>query len=429
METNTINRDFACITNDGEFFVISDESGFHLFSTAKKFTRVFSRLFLSTGISKVYCLESSNLFVLIADGNNSKYPLSKLFLWDDLHLKTVMEIELKFPIRDIKMTLSHLFVVTLNELYVIDLETKQITKRWCDNISNKLFRAGAIDVTCNKKHDYCLALPSLFRNDILIHNFTKDSNSRGLEYDSSKYQGLKFNKQGKWIAVVSLDGCKTRVFSIKRKGLFQEFKTGRKKKIKINSIAFSYDNKILAVIYRNGILQLFKIKGNPNNNDLANTEKPIRCFLKMEFKKDKSVLDFNKNGDLIIVFLSGIVNKISIDVENKEAHIIQKFNYHESIQSQQDQNNNESTQSTVDNTNKKDNKNEDGNKDEIVDEDNSEKKNEDEDQEEENSDYELELTKNDKENVQKSKPKIKKKKKKKKKGKGEKRKKENDNED
>ncbi|KAJ3423990.1 wd-repeat protein interacting with phosphoinosides wipi -related [Anaeramoeba flamelloides] len=327
-EKNLVNS--ANLTSDGEFFTIADETGFHLFSTDSEFTRVFSRLFTSTGISKVFTLASSNLFALVGDNTDKEYPSTKLFLWDDLHLKSVMEIELDSQIIDVKITLEHLFILTIQEFWMINLTTKEIVKRWDGKSASGKFSYGEVDVLYNKNKDKLLAIPIKWHNDVFLKNFEKDSKSRGLGFGDYRYQFLKFNKIGNWICVVPQDGCLTKIFSLKTQGLYQEFKTGIKKKNKIKSVAMSKDNTILAVVYQNGNIRLYKIQ--THKNELTTTEKPIRSFANIQGKNNDFVCEFSENGYLIIVYLSGIVQKYLINSKQSEIYCLKEVSYYKIIQ-------------------------------------------------------------------------------------------------
>ena len=120
---------------DNSFFAVGTETGFKVYLTETlklKFDRN-----LGGGISIIQMLNESNIFCLVGGGKSPKYAPNKLYIWDDIQGKEVLEYRFNSYVLNCKIKRERLFVVTHDEISIIDLiETMDVieTIKTCENI-------------------------------------------------------------------------------------------------------------------------------------------------------------------------------------------------------------------------------------------------------------------------------------------------------
>ena len=63
-------------------------------------------------------LFKTNIIALVGGGQNPKFPLNKVIIWDDQQKKQICELRLKSTINNVKLKKDIIFIICQNKIYV-----------------------------------------------------------------------------------------------------------------------------------------------------------------------------------------------------------------------------------------------------------------------------------------------------------------------
>ena len=104
---------------NNKYFTVGTETGFKVFLT-ENLTLKFDRN-LGGGISIIQMLNESNIFCLVGGGKSPKYAPNKLYIWDDIQGKEVLEYRFNSFVKNSKIKKEKLFIICNEEIIIIDL--------------------------------------------------------------------------------------------------------------------------------------------------------------------------------------------------------------------------------------------------------------------------------------------------------------------
>ena len=261
---------------NNKYFTVGTETGFKVFLT-ENLTLKFDRN-LGGGISIIQMLNESNIFCLVGGGKSPKYAPNKLYIWDDIQGKEVLEYRFNSFVKNCKIKKEKLFIICNEEIIIIDLiDSMDIieTIKTCDNIYN------ACSIS-NEPEKYIFAWPDINIGYIEIKNFKNDDDfliNENKQYHIKAHQNLveiiEINFKGTKFASASNKGNLIKVFSIFDGNLIHEFRRGTEQAI-IYNISFDLNDTLLVVSSNRPTVHLFALidKNNPNkgNKDIQNSK-------------------------------------------------------------------------------------------------------------------------------------------------------------
>ncbi|KAJ6249426.1 autophagy-related 18a [Anaeramoeba flamelloides] len=321
------------ITSCGKYFIVSLSDGFKVFKYETDFSLLLSRRFESTGIGLVSLFQTSSLFVLVGDGNNQKiFPQNKVFLWEDIKLKSISEFELENKIIDTKLTSTGLLILTKSKLHFVKFGSLRSDQLFKVKIQKGMRKRNIIDfVEFSNKTKY-LAFPSTKPGSVSIVNVVTNKGICELQYNDDNYQFIKFSHDGTLIGIISGDGSNVRLFGVqskrkkKQKVNFQEFKNALNNE-KIISMAIHKNNKFLATTSNLGYFQIFKILIDPNSASIIPTDKPIEPMIKIKLQISNSICEFKENSEIMIVSNNCTAYLVKFDPKKHYIISVNEYNY------------------------------------------------------------------------------------------------------
>ncbi len=271
---------------DNSFFAVGTETGFKVYLTETlklKFDRN-----LGGGIALIQMLNDSNIFCLGGGGKSPKYAPNKLLIWDDIQAKEVLEYRFNSYVLNCKIKRERLFVVTHDEISIIDLiETMDVieTIKTCENIY------GACSISKDPEN-YLFAWPDTNIGYIEIKNFKNDNEfiiddvqkTQHIQAHKNMVEIIEINFKGNKLASSNEKGNLIKIFDINNGNLIHELRRGTEQ-AKIYDISFDINDNYLAVSSDRPTIHIFTLinenNDNKGNNDVKNTKSMFNGISKM----------------------------------------------------------------------------------------------------------------------------------------------------
>eukprot|EP00112_Aurelia_sp_Birch-Aquarium-sp1_P004619 Seg1524.1 transcript_id=Seg1524.1/GoldUCD/mRNA.D3Y31 product="WD repeat domain phosphoinositide-interacting protein 4" protein_id=Seg1524.1/GoldUCD/D3Y31 len=218
------------------------------------------------GIGHIHMLQRTNLFALVGNGRHMKYPKNKVFVWDAVLRKSVLEFAFGMPVLNVIMRKDMIFIVLKNYIYAYTFP----------NRAEKVF---AVDTRENPK-GLCKLSESTENNiiafpgrkcgsvEILDLGVMRQSGSSASPATINAHQSelacIALNQIGSKIATASEKGTLIRVFETKTKRQLLELRRGADP-ASLYCINFSPDSSYLCASSDKGTIHIFALK-DPNLN-------------------------------------------------------------------------------------------------------------------------------------------------------------------
>jgi len=205
---------------DQECFACGTETGIEVYQSLP-YKGTVKRI-LNGGISQVAMLYRSNILALIGGGENPKYPLKKVMLWDDKTEKCVGELSFKFPVRSVKLHKEKIVVALDNRVHIYrfsDLELLDAIDT-CENPQ------GLCDITTT---DYLIIVcPDTRKGAIRVINYENNRSIAHLVHESP-ISAIAITRDGKLTAAGLEDGRVIKVVDTMDGRIYQELHRGSNK--------------------------------------------------------------------------------------------------------------------------------------------------------------------------------------------------------
>ncbi|KAJ6228913.1 wd repeat domain phosphoinositide-interacting protein [Anaeramoeba flamelloides] len=332
MEQNPNKPKILCvkISSNQRFFILGKEEGFEVYSCTPKFSLLFRRKFQKTGISIIDILESSNIFALVGDNKDQNFPTNKVFLWDDLNQKSIMEIAFPMPIRALKITTKFVFALTKKKCFIVEIEKRSILKSFPITSPSDIIPSNSFDFSLMKRNSLHIAIPHQLRAKIFYTNITKPLVESIIQLNTPSYQVIKFNNKLTFLAVVSPSGKQLLLYDLLTGVLHQKFRIANNVS-KIYSMSFTQDDKIIAILFENGIIRVCSIQLNETTNRLVKIENQMKNVYKknlINIEDDiQGTCEFNEWNDLLVIYLNGACYRFTFDTIEKKITDTVTFNF------------------------------------------------------------------------------------------------------
>jgi WD repeat-containing protein 45 len=213
------------------------------------------------GVGIMKMLNKSNISVLVGGGDNPFRSRDSLFVWDENQRTTIMEIDLREPIRNVFLNKENIIVVLRKKIYMLNYEGNQISMK--PTFGND---SGVCALSTDEDRATIVTL-GLKKGSILVWRLVSDE-FKQIDAHESNIVALAINNDGGLVASASETGTVIKVFNTNSKQQVYELRRGTTG-AKVHHICFSSDSRMLACISGNGTVHIFELGDNPETTKNA----------------------------------------------------------------------------------------------------------------------------------------------------------------
>ena len=265
-------------TNDKSMFCICHDKGF-LVCKASPFTILSNRI-LGGYISIAQMLDKSNIIFLAAGGGqNPRFPLTHVIMYDDHKGKPVAQLQIGHRIKNIKANDQRLFIVGKNKMFLFkteDLSNVGTFESYEENEEGICSLSECKDIIV-------FAYPAKTEGYINIMRIKdKIIDIKSLHCHNKKVACIELNKNGDRLISSSISGTSIKLFDANNGDYIDGFRRGNDK-AQIFSLSFTHDDKFFGCSSDKGTIHIFKLNEYDQNN--------INEINKVEKKLGKDILD------------------------------------------------------------------------------------------------------------------------------------------
>ncbi|CAO3666707.1 unnamed protein product [Umbelopsis ramanniana] len=261
------NQDFGC-------FAVGLRNGFRVFN-ADPLVQQTRKEFDDGGVSIVEMLYRTNYLALVGGGRNPRYPPNRAIIFDNIKGKSVVELEYKSDVRNVKLRRDRLVVVTANKVFVYLFSLNPQKLHTFETIDNP---NGLVAISPSQEHAI-LAFPGRQQGHIQVVDLNKinsttavlSSNNSALKTmqstttnvsiiaaHSGQLSCLAMNFDGTKCATASEKGTLIRIFDTATGQLLNELRRGMDR-AEIYSIAFNKESTRICVSSDKGTIHIFNL--------------------------------------------------------------------------------------------------------------------------------------------------------------------------
>ncbi|ARF12432.1 WD repeat protein [Klosneuvirus KNV1] len=315
---NNLMSTLTCSTNQG--FIIYSIKG----TLEKKI--YMDQLNGGVGLTKIF--NNSNMLILVGGGQTPFKSKDTLVLWDQCKNRSIVEIDLKEPIKNALIT---------NDTIIIVIEDKICLFQWdgnyVDSKSTYTNEKGLCVINSDKN---ILVTLGAKKGEIAIWKYKFDS-YKTIEAHLTNIETLAISNNGIFVATASERGTLIRVYNIETLTLEYEFRRGSQS-ASIYDICFNKDGSLLACSSSNGTIHLFDLSKEENTKNVKSMLATFQNFLPKYFSSQwgfkqititdmsKNICNFDDQNDLHVATFDG--NYYRIAGRNNEFTDIIQSNLH-----------------------------------------------------------------------------------------------------
>jgi len=238
------NQDYGC-------FACGTDSGFRIYN-CDPFKETFDRKFTSGGIGIVEMLFRCNILALVGGGDNPRYPVNKVMIWDDHQNRCIGELSFRSEVKAVKLRRDRVVVVLLNKIYVYNFADLKLVDH-IETIANP----KGLCALCPNPNNRVLACPGVSRGTVRVELYDNRKTTLVPAHEAELAQ-ICLNQNGTRLATASDKGTLIRVFDSQKGELLQELRRGAAR-ADIQSICFNVSSTFLACSSDQGTIHLFAL--------------------------------------------------------------------------------------------------------------------------------------------------------------------------
>jgi len=221
-------------------------------------------------IKIVEVLKKTNLSAFVGSSNNKLYSTNCIQLWDDRDRKIIAYKQFNDTILKIKFKSQMLFIVTTQNLYVLNTETFETIDEFELNYLNpKILSVSSNDsnTVLSWSHN------NSGKINIKIYNKGNSNDENSSTYVLSCHNNpiryISLNNDGTLLATASIKGTLIRIFDITNgASKIQEVRRGSSL-AEISLISFNHDSKFLCVSSDKNSIHIFSVRDPKNKKNVT----------------------------------------------------------------------------------------------------------------------------------------------------------------
>ena len=304
----TFNQDSSC-------FAIGTETGFSIYKSYPLNQRYTKNM--NGGIGIIEMMNRSNILALVGGGDNPKFAVNKVIIWDDYQEKIISEIRCISKIKSIRVKRDRLFIVCTQKIYIFsflpleNIENIQTIENPKGIVAISAEPNTSILAYLNKPLGSVTLKDVDTSKDITIHAHT---NMIGY---------MTFNSNGTLLATCSEKGTLIRIFNATNGDKIQELRRGTEN-AEIYCLAFDLTGTFLVCSSDRKTVHIFKLieKNDINyNEDMKNNKSvfaKVTTFLGFDhtyFNSEWSYTKFKINDTKTVCAFGPDKTVIAISIE------------------------------------------------------------------------------------------------------------------
>lgn len=322
---------YAGFNQDQGCFCVGTESGFRIFNTdplREKETQNWENS-KKGGIRFLEMLFRCNYIALVGCDENADFAPNKVYIWDDLKKKTVIEMEFSTEVRCVRLRRDRIVVVLDQVIKVFTFTTNPTQLHVFDTSSNT---RGLCSLSPSSSNSL-LAFPGLKPGQVqLVDLAVTDRSPLCITAHDSALAAITLNVQGTRLATASEKGTLIRVFDVVAGNLVHELRRGSNP-ASIYCINFNSDSTLLCVSSDHGTIHIFSLEdGNKNKqSSLAAASFLPKYFSSMwSFSKieipggTRCICAFTQDSSVVAVCADGSYHKF-IQTQSKPTFARDKY--------------------------------------------------------------------------------------------------------
>lgn len=234
----------------GSHLVCCTDSGYIIYALAPSIERkIHSDRKGGVGIMKM--LNKSNIGVIVGGGENPFRSKDTMILWDDLKNISIIEVDLREPIKNCLINKEKIIAVLEKKVCVFNFDGQLIDlkKTYCN-------KDGLCVINSDENRPIIVSIGSK-KGEIAIWKLNHE-NYCTIQAHTTNIEALAISRDGSKVATASETGTLINVYSTETYELLYVFRRGTTT-AKIHDLAFSWDANYLACCSGNGTIHLFEL--------------------------------------------------------------------------------------------------------------------------------------------------------------------------
>ncbi|XP_023324164.1 WD repeat domain phosphoinositide-interacting protein 3 [Eurytemora carolleeae] len=321
-ENNTTKNQllYAGFNQDQGCFCAGTKTGFKIFNS-DPLREKESEDWGSSGAGGIRFLEMlfrCNYVALVGNGDGPEFAPNKVYIWDDLKKKTVIEMEFSSDVKCVRLRRDRI-VVVLEQLIKVFTFTSSPTQLHVFDTS--LNPKGLCSLSPSSSNSL-LAFPGLKPGQVqLVDLAVTEKSPLTITAHGSALVAITLNIQGTKIATASCKGTLIRVFDVLNGSLLCELRRGSNPAT-IYCINFNSDSSLLCVSSDHGTIHIFSLEEKNKNkqSSLAAASFLPKYFSSMwSFSRievpggARCICAFTQDSSIVAVCSDGSYNKFVLD--------------------------------------------------------------------------------------------------------------------
>ena len=353
--TLTKNSKMLCFAfnQDSSCFCIGTEKGFIIYK-ASPLNDYYIRD-LNGGIGQIAMFNNSNLVGLVGGGKRPYAALNKLVIWNDATSKPILEIEVDFKIKNIKVKNSLIAIIGKKKIKIYYFNSLEdiMSYKDIDTIATPENKNGIFAMNTDpKKH--IIAYPTKNIGEIMIKTYLRKKNNND-ESDSkivfktetiaahqSEVTAMTLDPKGDILASVSQKGSLIRLFDTSTGAFLKGLRRGNDS-ADIYSINFDTTSRHVLITSSKGTVHIFnlgknKLVKNPKSflSSLAPFLNMQNTYLDNEWSfaqyhtkcKVNNIANFSGiNNDIVVLTEDGMYYRAQFNNKGGECNTLQEKSF------------------------------------------------------------------------------------------------------